>query len=277
MPEEKSPPITDTEKKKVDPTLTQIGEGEDLLTEEPAVSEEPPITEIATEEIPEELKAIMVKKGWKDLNEVSKALESHEKKITELSKDARIQSMSPAYAPERPRDPVPEIKYPEMPDDPANLTKEEFNKYQKERDDAVKTEMAYAYGQAEKDKDYKRYYAEAYSMAREDPEEFERLRPTMHQLSFQHPQASLGQLRDEARKVNEEKENRDADRMFKRKFGEEVDPDKLKVLLAKARPAPISVSSGGGQGTLTVEEKKKADADVLKRIKEADIYDSAKE
>lgn len=273
MPEEKSPPITDPEKKKVDPTLTQIGEGEELLTEEPAVSEELPITEKVAEEIPEELKAIMVKKGWKNLDEVTTALESHEKKITELSKDVRIQSMSPTFAPERPRDPAPEIKYPTMPDEPANMTKEEFDKYQKERDVAVKTEMAFEYTQAEKDKEYKRYYAEMYNLAKENPGEFERLRPTMTQLSYQHPHASLVQLRDEARRVSEEREGRDADRMFERKFGTDVDPDKLKVLLAKARPVPLSASPGGDQGTLTEDEKKKADAEALKRIKEADMYE----
>ncbi|MCK4827148.1 hypothetical protein KA005_66065 [bacterium] len=273
MPEEKSPPITDPEKKKVDPTLTQIGEGEELLTEEPAVSDEPPITEKVAEEIPEELKAIMVKKGWKNLDEVTTALESHEKKITELSKDVRIQSMSPAFAPERPRDPKPEITYPKLPDDPANMTKEELDAHMAKEREATKTEMAYEYDQVEKSKEYKRYYAEMYNLAKENPGEFERLRPTMTQLSYQHPHASLVQLRDEARRVSEEREGRDADRMFERKFGKDVDPDKLKVLLAKARPAPLSISPGGGQGTLTEDEKKKADAEALKRIKEADMYE----
>jgi len=273
MPEEKSPPNTDKEKK-VDPELTQIGESEELLTEEPAVSEKPLITEEITEEIPEELKAIMLKKGYKSLDEVTKALEHLEKKNTELSKDVRIQSMSPAFVPERPRDPKPEVKHPELTEDPANMTKEELNAHMVKEREATRTELDYEYNQREKDKEYKRYYTEAINLASENPEEFERLRPTMHRLSGQHPHASLVQLRDEARKVEEERETRDTDRMFERKFGKDVDPDRLKALLAKARPVPITLSSGGGQGALTSEDKKKADAEAIKHIKEADLFEA---
>ena len=274
MPEEKKvPPITDKDPN-ADPTLTQIGEGEELLTEEPAVSKEPPIKEKVEGEIPEELKAIMVKKGWKDLDEVTTALENLEKKNTELSQDVRIQSMAPAFIPERPRDPMPEIKHPEMPDDPANMTKDELATHLKERDVATKTEIAYEYDQIEKAKEYKRSYSEMHALARENPEEFERLRPTMRDLSYQHPHATLPQLRDAARLEEEKRINRDADTMFEKTFGKDVDRDKLKVLISKARPASLSTSAGGGQGAVVDENKKKADAEAIKNILGADISET---
>lgn len=276
MPDEKDlkkpdPPETDKEKDlkvEEEPSLSPeeldklLGQGEEVLEGE---EEEKEIF------VPPELKELMVKKGFKSPGEVVQAYNEMEKKTTSLSQDTRLLNLFPAQVPERQRENPPEIKMPELPDSPYNMTKEEYQGFLDKRDEAVEAKLRHEYEEDKKDVEYKSAYKDLYAKIMENPEEFKVLQPTMYNLSLQYPNASITQLYNESKKMVTEDRKQKSEDLWNDLFGEDVDKAQVKALLSKVRPVQISTGSGGGQeGARTTVTRKQAEDALKKSILNAD-------
>jgi len=208
-----------------------------------------------------EIQEIMKKKGFKDVSQLAEAYKSSEKKITELEKNARLQSLTPEMIPQRPRverqiEPVPELDK-----DPMDMSKEELNEYMTKREKAFESRIKGEYVDSRADEAWNREYSEAYEKIKTDPDRFVELRPIMNELYKQHPKANIHQLWDAADKIEKEDSQKRVEKIKKELGFEGVDTEKFKLVIAKARPGVISDAGGGGTvgggKPKTKEERKK--------------------
>jgi len=193
-----------------------------------------------------EFQEVARKKGFKSAADIVEALKSLEQQNTKLSQELRVsklQATLPASRPMAGPEPQPARRSP-RPTDPYELVQspEKFNKFLDEYDAAVEERVVNRIRKEENDKEYDKAYRQANALMAKDPEKFEKLRPIMHQLSLQDPNANLEELYAKA----ETKRKEDIEELRKEVFGD-IDPDRLKVIAAKAKPANISGASGGGQ------------------------------
>lgn len=263
--EKKAPSITSIEPSGVETPLPKIGEGGELLTEEPKPLE--------PGEISPELQELMTKKGFKDVGDLAKALNESEKKITELSQDARLRSMIPTETPARVREKMPNFEIPELTDDPANMTKEELNAHLAKQAEAVEKKLRWEYGEAEKDRQHERLAQDVVRLAREEPEDFVRLRNTMRELSTypQYKNASVDTLFKDAKRYETEGMEKRKEDVLKSVGLEGEDIPAIKALLAKTRPG--SLSSGPGANPNVGGTGKLKDSQIIQNILGADMLD----
>jgi len=193
-----------------------------------------------------ELHDVAVKKGYKSVADIVKALEGLEQQNTRLSQELRVSKLQATLPPPRPMGgPEPTRRSP-RPTDPYELVQDpaKFNKFLDEYDAAIEERVYNRVHKESTDKEYDMAYRKAQALIAKDPEKFERLRPIMHQMSLSEPNADLDDLYARA----EIKRQADIVEIRKEAFGD-IDMDRLKVIAAKAKPAGISGASGGGQQT----------------------------
>lgn len=267
MPKTKDKPDTvkseELDEQIIDDTkdIPDMGTGEEL-SEEPSEEEPSKVSdiEVAEEDIPDEVKVLMKKKGYKTLNELGKALEDSERKTTKLEQEQRLTSLLPVDVPVRAKTQREEVVYPQPEKDPMDMSKEEYQEFRKKEREAVKQEMRNEYLDAEEDKEYRATYTKAVTRINKDPDKFVRLKPIMSDLSRQHPNANFDQLYEAADKLEEDYSRQRKESVAKELFGEDVDIDKLKTVLSKVRPGIISGASGSGADTaskLSLKEREK--------------------
>lgn len=236
-------------------TSPDIGKGESLDEFDETLA--PPETgQGAGGALSTETQEYLKRKGFKSADELVKSHASLEKKQTESAREARLNRLSglgvpvvqtgdvrPAGTVSREREKI------EIPDDPSELLydKEKFtsflDRYGKEVEQRTLDKVEAHLGKQEEQK----IVADYNELLRKDPEKFEKLRPTMFQLSKRYPDATLHDIYDEAEAIFEEEKKKASDELLRDTFGPDVDRDKLKTLVAKAKPAQISVGAGGGQ------------------------------
>lgn len=229
--------------------IPDMGAGEELSKEEAAKKEDsevPDTGEAEEEELDPELKQLMEKKGFKSPGEAVKAFEALEREKTKLEQDRRMSSLIPADIPARPRTKRELKPYPKLEKDPLDMTKEEYEQHRMQEREALKDELSYMYTEAEADKEYRRTYTSAMTKINKDPQKFQKLKPIMNDLRYQHPQANFDQLYETAEGLEKDVSKRRREEVARELFGEDVDVDKLGTLLAKARPAAISGAGGSG-------------------------------
>lgn len=215
-----------------------------------------------------EILEVMKKKGFKDVSQLAEAYKSSEKKITELEKDARLQSLTPETIPQRPRVQREVEVMPELTKDPMDMTKEELNEYMTKREKAFESKIKGEYVDSRADENWNREYNEAYEKIKTDPDRFVELRPIMKGLYERNPRANIHQLWNAADKIEKE-DSRKRTEKIKRDLGfEGVDTEKFKILIGKGRPGVISGATGGGEvikggKPKTKEEREKAVKDSI--------------
>lgn len=233
----------------------EIGKGEELVPEDEFDETiVPPDTGEGTGgPLSAETQEYLKSKGFKDPDDLVKSHESLEKRQTELARDNRLNRLTGAFIPQaqaetRPAGSLTREKI-EIPEDPSELLydKEKFttflDKYGAEVEARTLDKVNVRLGNQEE----QRILAEYNSVLQKDPEKFERLRPTMFQLTKRYPNASMQDLYDEADGIYEGQKKKASDELLEDAFGPDVDKDKLKTLVSKMKPAAISTGSGGGQ------------------------------
>lgn len=233
----------------------EIGKGEELVPEDEfdETVVPPDIGEGTAGSLSTETQEYLKSKGFKDADDLVKSHEGLEKRQTELARDNRLNRLTgafnvPASTEVRPEGSLTREKI-EIPDDPSELLydKEKFtkflDKYGAEVEARTLTKVDAHLGKQEEN----RILAEYNSVLSKDPEKFEKLRPTMFNLTKRYPNASMQDLYDEADSIFTDQKEKASDEFLKDTFGQDVDKDKLKTIASKIRPAAISAGSGGGQ------------------------------
>lgn len=246
--------------------ISEMGKGEEVPESEEEGTPSPPDKEKVEEvDVPEPLRDIMLKKGFKTLEELAESYKNQETKITEQSKDARLSRLTfPSTVPPRPgaKD-RSEFKIPEPEKDPYQMSKEEFADHIGKVVSVVKAEQK----ELEADREWNAKYAEAISIIAEDPKKFERLRPIVADLYRQHPGHSLRNYMVEAERLEKEYKTEQKKAVLEDIGLDPEDIPKLKTILGKTRMPRISETSAAtGGGTLTKEQKEEAKLidDILK-------------
>ena len=254
----------------------EMGKGEELPEGKVGEKTAPPDTGLGEEEkLSPELEATMKRKGFKSPAELAKAYDASEKKQTELEKDARLRSLIPTDAPQRPKEDLPFKKIPELTKEPFEMSKEEYEAYQKEREAVVEHNLTIKYQEAEKDKEWNRDYAEAIKtinvINKENPNRFEELKPILNDLHARYPKATLAEIHPMAEEMEKTQKLSKKTNFIEEVFGPDTTPDdiaKLKSVMSKTRPA--IVSDAGGKG-VTCGGKQKATDAIWGGIKDADM------
>jgi hypothetical protein len=271
-----TPPDTDKEEEGLEEGLIDdtsdvpdMGEGEvveEEVTEEGEPTPTPDKDKLEEGEASEKLQEFMKKKGLKSLDEVATVLSESEKRTTQLEQERRLSSLLPQNIPPRPKTQRQVKEIPKLTEDPVDMSKEDLEKYLRERDAAVEDRLTAKYEDAEADKEYNKAYAQASRLINKDPEKFERLKPIMANLHGQYENATFEQLYDAADGLEEQVE-KERKASLSRDLGlNQGDLDNLKALVGKARPAKISgATSAGGEGM--TERGKKS----IKKLKD-DIF-----
>jgi hypothetical protein len=227
------------------PILPEMGGGVDL-EEGGEAGQVPDTGPLDLTKFPE-LHDVAVKKGYKTAADIVEDLKRLEQQNTKLSQELRVANLRATLPPPRPvGSPQAPFQPPVSVEDPYELVQDKvkFNAFMQTTRKQIKDEVKQEIRQEETDKEYNKAYNKAQALIAKDPEKFERLRPIMHQMSLAEPNADLDDLYARA----EVKRQADIDELRKEVLGD-IDPDRLKVLAAKARPASISGASGGGQHT----------------------------
>jgi len=250
-----------------------IGEGEELVEEVSGGTEtSPPITgEGEAEKLTPELEALMKKKGFKDTSELAKAYEASERKQTELESEKRLRTLG--QIPVRQRTPRQPIERPVLTKDPYDMTQEELNKHNQKLADAIKDELRVEYEEELKDQEYRKGYIETMKVVNEDPERFERLKPTLANLHRQYPEAPLSELMPVAEGVEKTEKLKRKDEFVKEVFGPDADVEKIKTLIPRLR-GPATIASGVGAGALnagTKTDKAKMEDKIWANIAKSDM------
>lgn len=233
----------------------EIGKGEELVPEDEfddtIVS--PDIGEGTGGPLSAETQEYLKNKGFKGTDDLVKSHEGLEKRQTEVARDNRLNRLTGAFnippqTQERPAGAVTRKKI-EIPDDPSELLydKEKFKTFLDSYGAEVKASTLEEVDAHLGKQEEQRILAEYNDVLSKDPEKFEKLRPTMFNLSKRFPNASMKDLYDEADAVYAEQKKRASSELLTDAFGPDVDQDKLKTLVSKMKPAAISTGSGGGQ------------------------------
>jgi hypothetical protein len=244
------------------PEIPNMGEGVDLEAGDVGAGEGPaPVTEpLDLSQIPE-LREVAMKRGFKSAADIVKTLEGLEQQNTKLSQELRVSKLQATLPPPRragsfeaPVQPAAAVE------DPYELVqdKNKFNAFMQTTGKQWREELKKEIRQEEADKEYDKAYRQANALMAKDPEKFEKLRPIMHQLSLQDPNANLEELYARA----ETKRKEDIEELRKEVLGD-IDPNSLKIIAAHAKPAGISSASGGGQQATGGTEGKTA-AQIIK-------------
>ena len=265
----KESPVTDKALEEGDKKPPEMGKGEEL-PEAGKVEEK-----VEEEELSPELEATMKRKGFKTPAELAKAYDASEKKQTELEKDARLRSLIPQDAPPRPREELPFKKMPELTKEPFDMSKEEFEVYQKQREEVVEHNLTIKYQEAKKDEEWDRQHAEAMRTVnfinKDNPNRFEELKPILNDLHVRYPKASLAEIHPMAEDMEKTQGLQKKEGFIKEVFGPDTtqdDIDKLKTVMSKARPAIVSDAGGAGAKG---GGKKKPDDVIWDNIAKADL------
>jgi len=275
MPEDKvkESPVKDKTLGLTDDEPPIIGEGEELVEEGKEGDETlPPITDEGKEEkLTPELEALMKKKGFKDTSELAKAYEASERKQTELESEKRLRTLG--QIPVRQRTPRQPIERPVLTKDPYDMTQEELNKHNQKLADAIKDELRVEYEEELKDQEYRKGYIETMKVVNEDPERFERLKPTLANLHRQYPEAPLSELMPVAEGVEKTEKLKRKDEFVKEVFGPDADVEKIKTLIPRLR-GPATIAGGVGAGALNAgikTEKAKMEDKIWDNIAKSDM------
>lgn len=233
----------------------EIGKGEELVPEDEFDETiVPPETGEGTGgPLSTETQEYLKSKGFKSADDLVKSHESLEKRQTETARDNRLNRLAGAFnvppqTQERPAGSLTREKI-EIPEDPSELLydKEKFksflDKYGAEVEARTLDKVDAHLGKQEE----QRILTDYNSLLSKDPDKFERLRPTMFNLSKRFPNASMQDLFDEADNLYAGQKKKASDELLTDAFGPDVDKDKLKTLVSKMKPAAISAGPGGGQ------------------------------
>ncbi len=258
----------DLDLEKKDPIM---GEGEEIGEEEAGEAEGSEEGEEAGKE--SKLQVLLKKRGLKSEDDLVDLLEKQERRITELGKTSRINSLipaRPAVMPER-REPTPI----DVPDDLYEIItdKEKSKKYINDLAASIRRQTRAEIEEEEAARTYDRMRKEAIELVREDPDKFVRLRPLMIQIANEDPGLGLRELYAEA------DQRAKADREVQAKelmAGMGIDPNDLRHLVAKKRPAEISTASGGGAASSRVNltDRQKVEEQIKKNILGANRLDT---
>ena len=265
----KESPDTDKTLELTDEKPPVMGEGEELVEGKEGEETTASIIEQAEEEtLSPELEAIMKKKGFKDLGEFAKAYEASEKKQTELEKDARLRSLT--EVPPRPKAERTLADVPVLTKDPYDMSKEEFDAYQGQREKAVEQRLVARYEDAEADKKWDREYRETMAVVNKDPKRFGEIKPQLQELHAKYPDAPMSEIYPVADEMEKAQSQSNRDKFIRDTFGANVDVDKLKTIVSKVRPAEIAGAGGAGAMNVNKTGQQKADEDLWSDIEKAD-------
>ena len=252
----KDSPDTDKSLELTDDTLPEMGKGEELVEGKEG-----------EETLSPDLEATMKRKGFKDVSELAKAYDASERKQTELEKDARLKSLT-AEIPARPKIERTFTEVPALTKDPYDMSKEEYEAHQTQREKAFEERMTAKYEDAEADKKWNREYRETMAIVNKDKKRFEQITPQLQELHRRYPDAPLSEIYPEADKMEKEQGLRKKEDFIRETFGPDADVDKLKTIMSKARPA--IVSDAGGAGATGAGTKKPVDV-IWDNIANADV------
>ena len=249
-----------------------MGKGEELPEGKAGEEPEASITEQAEgEKLPPEILELMKKKGFKNLTEVAKSLDSQDRKITDLESEKRVQSFIPHEAPSRPKVEREFTPYPELKDEPYNLSREELNTHLKKTGQAFEERIVAKYEDAEADKKWEREYRETMAVVNKDPARFEEIRPQLKVLHSKHPDAPLSEIYPMADKMEKEQAKEKVEKLRGEILGGDIDPDKLKTLISKLRPAVVSDAPGAGAASGDKTGRQKAEELIWDGISKSDV------
>ena len=271
MTEEKIKESPDSDKtlELTDDKPAKMGEGEELVKGKEGEETTASITEQAEEEkLSPELEELMKKKGFKDLGEFAKAYEASEKKQTELEKDARLRSLT--EVPPRPKAERTFTEVPALTKDPYDMSKEEFDAYQGQREKAVEQRLVARYEDAEADKKWDREYRETMAVVNKDPKRFGEIKPQLQELHAKYPDAPMSEIYPVADEMEKAQSQSNRDKFIRDTFGANVDVDKLKTIVSKARPAIVSDAGGTGATNIAKAGEQKAVEMIWSGIEKAD-------
>jgi len=249
-----------------------MGEGQELVEGKPGEeTTAPDIGKAGEEKLSPEILELMKKKGFKDLSEVAKSLESQDRKITDLESERRVQSFIPREAPPRPRVEREFTSFPELKDEPYNVTKEELDNYLKQTGKAFEERLTAKYEDAEADKKWDREYRETMAVVNKDPERFEEIKPQLRVLHNKYPDAPLGEIYPMADKMEKEQAKEKVEKLRGEILGGDIDPDKLKTLISRLRPAIVSDAGGAGATGADKTGREKAEEVIWDGIAKSDV------
>lgn len=262
----------------------EIGKGEELesLDEFDETIVSPDIGEGTGGPLSAETQEYLKNKGFKSADDLVKSHEGLEKRQTEVARDNRLNRLTGAFnippqTQERPAGTLAREEV-EIPEDPSELLydKDKFKNFIDKYGRHVEAKTLERVDQHLSRQEEQRILTEYNEVLSKDPEKFERLRPTMFQLTKRYPNASMQDLYDEADTLYANQKKKASDELLTDTFGPDVDKDKLKTLVSKMKPAAISTGSGGGQEIAVTalsggrERAKKIKEDILGATKLTD-------
>lgn len=221
------------------------------------------------------LETFLKEKGLRTADDLVNYARNIEKKNTELGNKNRlyeVASMFPspqavAPAARTQRKPIPKV------DDPTELftDRDKLGSFLTDYSDAVRTNTRADIEEEQARESYAKLWQQAVQKASENPEEFQRLRPRMLELSrtqaFSH--ASLDDLYARAKQEEAENWQRGIEQIKQALFPG-VDLSQLTAALPKARSGQISTAGGTGERLsrpMTREEAEKAIRDGILNAK----------
>lgn len=248
--------------------------------------------ELNLDDVDPKFRDLVVQKGWKTLGEVAEGFKEIERRRSEDGRRKRMAEMSPQGMPPY----VPPFQQPspqprqqrrqewKPPKDLAEVVmdpekSERFiNDLRNDIRQGIISEVQY--NQAIQDYARTQAYmkAEIDRVQREDPDEFEILRPYMIRISQSNPNIqSLEALRDMAREARKNHIRTDVKQGLSEITGGEIDDSRLKTLFSRTKAASISGASGGGQEGITdpkTRQSREAER-IKKEIIAAGTYNSS--
>jgi hypothetical protein len=228
------------------------------------------------------LQSFMQKKGVNDISKLVDHFTDLEKKNTLLSQDVqRLSAVTrfPAgepgagYAPPGGRDVKPPAEV-ELPENAIDLVTKPgaLKSFVASIKASVRDEVRQEYEQGRQAETVQGLKERVARKMAEDPDKFQSLRPTMYELSFQHPYADIDELYSLAEKAVEAKEAALVKKIESRLGLDKGDAAKLKGVVTRLRTAPISGGTGKQVDLPKQTDVEKSNAELLKAIANADKF-----
>lgn len=232
------------------------------------------------------LRDVMVQKGFNDVRQLLDWAKKLEKSNTELSQRAQRLGSIPGFSPQFPNIPMPgqapqvpqvggDKRWLKLPDNPVEILqdKETFARFLSQFEESVQEKLIREYEQREWNKKYAEMGRRINEIKNREPDEFEKLRPIMLEITNANPYIDdVDYVYNQAKKVYEDRKRSQVSEL-KRELGlNDVPLDRLKAVISRVRPAPISSGDGGNPSITTqrAEENKEFFQKILnaKRLEE---------